>query len=677
MVDVSRAHKILLTVVLFLLLSLSSLHVHGYSLSMWHRYIDGSSMTEILRGEPRSIRSDDWLVDIPFVLAQARHSPPFPVVNTNIGVGQNMMAPSRAPTRNFLLLFRPGLWGFLVGVDFGISWMWLTLVLGLFYAWFLVFLVVSRNDFTLSLFAGLTLVFSPFFQFWSFYKAEIPIHTAASFVSLLLVLFSSDRRIILLNGLLLGWSLGCLTLNYIYPPLQIAHGYLLAFLVIGYIAQHGVRSRFKEKISIRLIALSVAVGIVLSAGLSFYLQAGDAIRLIAQTVYPGQRFEPGGGFPIWRYFTDHFLVHGFISDWAPMENESEGSTFFLWFPFVLMIFLYGMWSRGVRPATVDRLAVSLFLYIGLLLGYALWGLPEVVATYTQLGRLTPNRTVMAIGIADLILLVWLLSRPDAIDLGSRGRHGLVVLCWLALLAVVGGLMGDEVQELTVGRRLMGLTAVGALSLMMYARARRWQRLFMPALAVGSLAYTYWFNPVVVGGSDYLVNNPLVRAISRIHAQSGGKNQLVVMSSSYEDVASTWVLNNLPRMLGVQSLGGHHNYPQAELYEPFDPEKQWVHAYNRSGSLTFHATAASTPSFLNPAPGSIALLINPNHRAFDTLGVRYFLVIGNRLGMFTGNSRFRPVFSYHGKHIFERVGAGPMQERTRSGPAVGEDVRPRG
>ena len=49
---------LLATVALFLLLT--GLRLHGFSLPFWHQVIDRSEASEVLWGEPRLIRGDDW-----------------------------------------------------------------------------------------------------------------------------------------------------------------------------------------------------------------------------------------------------------------------------------------------------------------------------------------------------------------------------------------------------------------------------------------------------------------------------------------------------------------------------------------------------------------------------------------------------------------------------------------
>src|SRR5512134_1966149 len=70
-----------------------ALRVHGFSLAAWHATIDGSAPSEVLLGEPRAIRSDDWKMQLPLLIAQTAASPAFPRVNESVGLGQDMLLP--------------------------------------------------------------------------------------------------------------------------------------------------------------------------------------------------------------------------------------------------------------------------------------------------------------------------------------------------------------------------------------------------------------------------------------------------------------------------------------------------------------------------------------------------------------------------------------------------------
>ena len=74
-----------------LLLALSILHIHGFSLPCWHEVIDRSPEPEVLLGRGRLTRSDDWAVGLPAILSQSVHRPRFPVWNRLIGEGETKL----------------------------------------------------------------------------------------------------------------------------------------------------------------------------------------------------------------------------------------------------------------------------------------------------------------------------------------------------------------------------------------------------------------------------------------------------------------------------------------------------------------------------------------------------------------------------------------------------------
>jgi len=111
-----------------------ALGLHGFSLPEWHRTIDGSPAPEILVGQSRAIRGDDWAVILPMIFAQRAHRPPFPTLNSLIGDGQSMVGSYSFPVVHAITFFRPQVWGYFLGADIGLAWHWGMLGTGLFLA---------------------------------------------------------------------------------------------------------------------------------------------------------------------------------------------------------------------------------------------------------------------------------------------------------------------------------------------------------------------------------------------------------------------------------------------------------------------------------------------------------------------------------------------------------------
>ena len=77
-----------------------------------------------LNAMPRLARSDEWAISTIWSLAQFHHQPRFPVRNTNIGAGQNMLLVS-VPVWHLSSIARAATWGyFLFGQQAGLAWAW-------------------------------------------------------------------------------------------------------------------------------------------------------------------------------------------------------------------------------------------------------------------------------------------------------------------------------------------------------------------------------------------------------------------------------------------------------------------------------------------------------------------------------------------------------------------------
>src|SRR5262249_27412778 len=69
------------------------------------------AINTILMANARQIRWDELMVATPLALSQLSHHPRFPVVNTNIGNGQNVLISPHVPVLHISSLARPATWG--------------------------------------------------------------------------------------------------------------------------------------------------------------------------------------------------------------------------------------------------------------------------------------------------------------------------------------------------------------------------------------------------------------------------------------------------------------------------------------------------------------------------------------------------------------------------------------
>jgi hypothetical protein len=607
-------------------------NLHGFSLAAWHAYIDDSPAKEVLLGEARPIRSDDWGVQIPLGLAQLSHDPPHPVVNSNIGWGQNMLAPLQGPVAHGTALFRPSLWGYFAGADSGLAWMWWFELLGLIGVWSCVFAWVGRGRTALACAAALFLAYSPFLQYWSLNAAPGVIFAGLIALGSQLVLASRSRRGVVAGSALLAWAAGCLGL-VLYPP------YVAVLVQVGILlglagawssravwgprrsgsggpsleSDHGSETRL---VGWRIGALVGVAVVVAAAGCLFFFAARDTIELVGQTVYPGHRVATGGNLPYWRLFSSNLGLAWFAADYGPLHNICEAASFPLFFPVIGAALALRWWQSGRRP---DPLALALTLYCCGIWVYQQWGLPDWLARVTLLGHASGSRTVLGTGLADVLLLVRFLSEPSRKDSSRAGRReavAAIAAVWGAFLVAVAWRLASELPGVPFAPLCVAAAANAVVAYAVLATRR--PALLMAGLASAAVLTTAWFNPLARGGSDYLRENELSSAILEIDESLAGESVWVTYGSPK--------LPNLIWALGVRSLNGTHAAPQFDLWHALDPAGRYDHVYNRYAHVEFAAAPIDRARIQLRRHDTVRVTLSPLAPVLrDELGVTHLLL----------------------------------------------------
>ena len=582
------------------------LELHGYSMPVWHTMIDGSPASEVLFGEPRPLRSDDWLVNLPTALSQSSHEPRFPRVNTHIGLGQDLLLRDYA-MRHWSTLFRPYAWGFLLGDDAGVAWMWWTQTLGFAAVWFFVLLRLAPARPELAAWGALFLVAAPFLQLWAFLPGRFGAYVGLAVLGADRVVSAARPGGILAGAVLLTWALGCLGL-VIYPPYQVPLAQLAVLLFVGLAWER--RHDLRKHGGLRVAGLAGAAAATAAIALAFTVDAASSIERMLATAYPGARMSTGGDLPLWQLFLHDLLVAGRVENWSPLINIAEGASFWLFFPVAGAVVL-----RDAARGRTDLLSLLLLGYAALLALYAAVGLPAWLARSTGLSWAPPSRTLVALGLADAALLVRLLSQPPLATTGRGFALGIAV-AWAALLGVLAVSVHRVFPAVGTGW-LVAAVAVNGLAA--WAIVTRWQPAgVLAGLALVLASTTVWYNPLVRGGTAYLRENPLTRMIAAIDREAGGETLWI----SYGPP----VVGNLFRVAGVPAVTGVHPLPQLELWQQFDPEGNFERVYNRYAHVTARSSGVAGVRFRLAAPDTVELIVEPGAPELRDAGVTHALIV---------------------------------------------------
>lgn len=394
---------------LFLLMTLTK--VYWGSIPIWNRLLpDGSPETRgLLAGTPRQIRMDDYAVGAPWIISSANNN--FSVENEAIG---GLKAPLlTVPVKHSVNVFKYWSWGFMIlDMERGYAFMYNSGPFVLVIFSLLFFLLVTRNQFWLSLTGSLTLFLSSGTVAWSFIPAAIVGLCCLAFVAAIYLLQSRTLKSSLLSSTILIWAIVSYALA-LYPPYQVPLAYLFSMVLIGYVVNERKSIFPINKIAVKLLSI---VGVAIVAGLIlniFREDVQETIKAVTSTVYPGKRSEIGGtGFIAnWysEYYSWFFSDSKFPKSWL---NVCEMAHYLNFVP-TLIPFSIALFAFTKR---IDWMIVMASLFVILMWVWIEIGFPKEIATASLMSMSPTRRSQIPMGIGSIVLLFLYLSRIQKIDI---------------------------------------------------------------------------------------------------------------------------------------------------------------------------------------------------------------------------------------------------------------------
>jgi hypothetical protein len=378
--------------------------------------------------------------------------------------------------------------------------------------------------------------------------------------------------------------------------------------------------------------VALAFLIMLLSGVMFYREAAEAISLIRNTIYPGRRFSTGGGFPLWAFFSHNMgaMLSDRNGNWT--ENICESASFVFGFVPLLLLVIFSQFSqRRINSPWIGMLAVYMaFIGVFTFIGFPIW-----LAKITFMGMSLPERTQLGFGLANAFMLATAFSpRFGWQDVPPKTIRS-AVAAWGVLL--LGSMFCFKWQYPLLKLGFAVPITVITIAISYVAFRKRDLTLLVVFLVALSFLTSVKFNPIVRGGTNFIYHNTLSEKLTELNRGNAANAPWLVMGS--------WQVSNLPRMLGIPSMGGYHNYPQFKIWRLLDPAGELAEQYNQSGYVTFMASSYRQPVIKTITPGNFEVYVSPAHETFKKFGVRYFLscneqshVIFRESGAFTERYR---------------------------------------
>lgn len=271
--------------------------VHGVSLASWDGIVQDTteSYSYPTIGINRTIRSDEYAVSVPLVMAQCNHPSFFPCINERCnGTGMDMfIATPPNPVWDWTVVGQAPNWGyFIFGFERGLSWNWfLRYLIGFLFA-FEFFLLWLHGDRPLAFTAALAVTLGSPSQWWTTTVPYLQLFFFASLVFAFKLFAWKSPRLKVLAGVGLLISLCSFSFSF-YPPFQVLYGVTL--LLFGAEMICLARRQFNESgCRFAWIVLILTVAMLAWEWGYFFSIHKETLLMITGSAYPGSRVFSGG-----------------------------------------------------------------------------------------------------------------------------------------------------------------------------------------------------------------------------------------------------------------------------------------------------------------------------------------------------------------------------------------------
>lgn len=568
-----------------------------------------TSLSLRMAGQARPIRTDEWLVATPLAISQTTHSPKFPIVNKNLGVdGQNMLVVGSggAPVAHISALARPATWGFFVlDLKRALAWYWWFPLFGCLFALWGVFDLVFPGRWKLGLALSMWFCLSAYVAAWSYWPAYAVFFPSLALWSAIQILRGNSVYVL---SLALGLALAGFVLM-LYPPWQVSLGYLFLLLGISLILRDKL---YRNLDASRLIALGMAFVVAAVIIWMWWIDARQAIQIMLDTIYPGERTRVLGGGETVAYLLRGTTNIASLYKVNGNPNQCEVASFvFLFAPL-----LFALIANCCALSRVRLIEGVLLGFVGYVLVFAFVGVPEFVAKWSLWGRVPELRLDLVLGVAYIMLcgLVLTSEAPAITSFRLKTLAYLVASSWAVFLVYT-------MHQLPAGV-LVGLTPVTEATILIAAfLGGLWliqgkTNKFIALNIACSFVTVFAFNPMVEAPKEVKVATQLQSVLQQSPLPSPNRPRVLVLADT---VSAMYLL-----AAGVPVANGVFYYPQPALWKNLDPTNQSRDAYNRYQHLIFvpgEVKPLASYYIETPQPDVVRVVVAPERFRFSLTGAQ--------------------------------------------------------
>lgn len=604
------------TIILSTLVTLSALQISGTSAGVYD-YLLGKESVNLIAGEPRPIRSDEWVVTTPFAVSQYNNG--MPVQSKDVGAGQDMSIVADAPYADWSMLFRPhNLIFFLLPIGFAFAFKWWLLSAGLALSVYVFVLFLYPRKYLAASLLGSIMLFSPFIQWWYQSATILPIIYGLLGIISVIKLIESDRlKTAVCWSILLTYLAVCFAL-VMYPAFQLTIGFVSLVTLLAILRGRGTLHLLWRRRNLLLIFGSVILaGFIMGL---FLWQHSDAVKASLNTIYPGSRNVSSGGFDIFRLISWplSYLLLDNNNSIILGNNQSEVSNFLLiglvLAPFLIYLSLKHKSALSTLEKSIIYISSGAFIFIAVRMfipvGDQLFGL-------LGMSKIPHERLFIGLGLINFLLLMTAVLR-SAEKLPEKWWKSLVNTQQLIFLAIIVAIFSLFVYS-TV--RYYNIPNIGPLesaavvlafsipSALLLSSYRQLRIIGLAGVLLLNILSTHMVNPLYRGVG--ITDNEFSQYI--MNAEKKDDFYWVANDSS--------ILSAIMTASGAEVYGGVNTYPQTEVWEKYFPGSADV--FNRYAHVRFLFDSPPQKRSLSLIQSdSFFVKISPCDEMLHDLNIRY-------------------------------------------------------
>ena len=415
------------------LIVLVLLKINLSSIGKWSDYLNEPNSKNVLLGEERAIRSDEWLVQSPMMLAQTQGEDAYKIYNKNIAQGTCNMLMVSVPVKDIVIIAKPLMWGFILfGQEYGFSFYWILKIIAIIMVSIEIVLKITKKDNLLSLVGGLLLAIAPAMMWWfSSAIADGYIYGMASVILFGYYMNNLDwklwKKIAIGIGLLIcipGFAF------VLYPAFQIPFAFLMAIFMLNDFIPN-MKKLTKKDYIIMSVTLIAIFGIIAR----YLLLCLNDMKTMMSTVYPGNRAVIGGDFTIDRFIS--YFANIFFPYTDSIGNQCEPSSYI--YPFIGLIILMIYSLKNIKQEKKDSTFKLWISLVVLYIIYLIWefvGFGELLSKLTFMSMSPTPRTHVVVGIIGTLLAIIMIKKIDRKQIFTKLQSVVISFCVMLVCYVL-------------------------------------------------------------------------------------------------------------------------------------------------------------------------------------------------------------------------------------------------